>query len=221
MRLKSFGCSFIFGSDLADDGRNGRYATPSRHSWPALLAKRLDMSYDCYARPGAGNLRIAERVLSQAACNEKNLYVIGWTWIDRFDYSGKKNMWSTITPTTDSEVSHMYYRDLHSQYRDKLTSLMAIRTCIDVLKQKQCPFIMTYMDDLLWETEWHVTPAVTDMQNYVRPYMRNFEEKTFLDWSRQNKFPISDMLHPLEPAHAAAAELVFSNLEHWTNQPLM
>jgi hypothetical protein len=212
MRLKSFGCSFIFGSDLADDGRDKYYATHSRHTWPALLAKRLGMNYDCYAKPGSGNLRIAERVLSQAACNEQNLYVIGWSWIDRFDYTDRQNHWLSIMPTMDTDVSHSYYRDLHSQYRDKLTSLMAIKSCVDTLKLKGCPFIMTYMDDLLWETEWHTTPAITDLQNYVRPYFTDFGGDTFLEWSRKNGYPISDMLHPLESAHLAACDYVESNL---------
>lgn len=221
MRLKSFGCSFIFGSELADDGRDGPYAKASRLTWPALLANKLGMDYDCYARPGAGNLRIAERVLSQAACNEPNLYVIGWTWIDRFDYTDKQDSWLTITPTSDSAVSHTYYRDLHSQYRDKLTSLMAIRTCVDVLTQKKCPFIMTYMDDLLWETEWHATPAITDCQHYVKPSFRNFDGETFLSWSQKNKYPISDMLHPLETAHEQAADYIYKSFDSWVNGPLV
>jgi hypothetical protein len=122
MRLKSFGCSLIFGSELHDDGRNLPRPTPSKHSWPALLAKDLGYEYDCYARPGAGNLQIAERVLSQAACNERHLFVVGWTWIDRFDYTTKDDRWETIRPTTDTDIGLRYYRDYHSQYRDKLTT---------------------------------------------------------------------------------------------------
>jgi hypothetical protein len=41
MNLKSFGCSFIFGSELSDDGRNGLYATGSRLTWPAHVAQHL------------------------------------------------------------------------------------------------------------------------------------------------------------------------------------
>ena len=66
MKLKSFGCSFIYGTDLADDGRGFIAATPSRLTWPALLAQNLDYSYECYARPGCGNLRILEKILNQA-----------------------------------------------------------------------------------------------------------------------------------------------------------
>ena len=87
MKLKSFGCSFIFGSELADDGRDRPYATPSQLTWPSHLAQHLGRDYSCYARPGAGNLQILENILNQSAVSDCNdLFVIGWTWIDRFDY---------------------------------------------------------------------------------------------------------------------------------------
>lgn len=215
MRLKSFGCSFIFGTDLHDDGRHLRRPTHSWYTWPALLAQHLGYDYISYARAGSGNLQIAERVLSQAACNEQDLFVIGWTWIDRFDYADSKNYWHTITPTTDSDVGLRYYRDYHSQFRDKLSTTMSIRLCIDTLKSKGIPFIMTFMDDLIFEAPWHTTPAVTDMQEYIRPYLNQFDGKNFLDWSRAGGYEISDMLHPLEPAHRAAADLVIRDLDQW------
>ena len=85
MNLKSFGCSFIFGSELSDDGKNGRYATGSKLTWPAHVARHLNYTYLCYARPGSGNLQIAERTLTHLATNEHALFVINWTYIDRFD----------------------------------------------------------------------------------------------------------------------------------------
>ena len=121
MNLKSFGCSFIYGSELADEVWGG-----SNSTWPALFAKHYNYEYQCYARPGSGNLRIAESVLSQLACNENALYVIGWSWIDRFDYTSLDDKWKTIMPGTEDALAKVYYRDLHSQYRDKLTTLMSI-----------------------------------------------------------------------------------------------
>ena len=64
MMLKSFGCSFIYGSDLSDDGKGFPLASPSKLSWPSLLAQSLNYTYECYARPGSGNLRILEKVLN-------------------------------------------------------------------------------------------------------------------------------------------------------------
>jgi len=203
MDIKSFGCSFVYGSELADQ----LDSTPSRSTWPALVAQHLDVVYQCYARPGSGNLQIAETVLNQA--DTPAFYIVGWTWIDRFDYTDSEtDQWRTIMPVDTDHAAHHYYRNLHSQYRDKLTTLMDIRLVIDTLKQKGYPFIMTYMDNLIFETEWHCTPAVAELQNYIRPHMTTFNGQTFLEWSRQNKFPETALWHPLEPAHTAASNYI-------------
>jgi hypothetical protein len=208
MQLKSFGCSFIFGTDLLDI--KYKEQNPSNHTWPALLAKHLGYYYKCYARPGSGNLQIAEHILNQVAdSNTTDLFVIGWTWIDRFDYidiNKKWNPWSTIMPVDNTELAKIYYRDLHSEYRDKLNSLIYIKLSIDTLKQKGIPFIMTYMDKLMFEQRWHITPAVKHLQEYIQPHMTTFNEQTFLEWSRANCFPESALWHPLEDAHRSAAD---------------
>lgn len=205
MNLKSFGCSFIFGSELADDKQN---SIPSQLTWPALYAKEVGHEYQCYAWPGSGNLQIAEQVLGQIANSTPALYVIGWTWIDRFDYTTLDDQWQTIMPIDENPVAKTYYRNLHSQYRDKLTTLMGIKLIIDTLQQKKYPFIMTYIDDLIFETEWHITPAILELQDYIRPHITTFEGLTFLDWSRNRGFPETEQWHPLEPAHAAAANYI-------------
>jgi hypothetical protein len=215
MKIKSFGCSFIFGSDLHDDGFDPANPTASQHTWPALIAKKLHYQYQCYARPGSGNLQIIEQVLNQCVDPEPAVFVIGWTWIDRFDYynahwNPHKSLspWQTIMPIDQDAVATTYYRDLHSEYRDKLTNLAYIKLVLDTLQQKNIPFVMTYMDRLLFDKRWHVTSAVTYLQNYIESAMTLFDSKTFLEYSLANNFEISNQLHPLEPAHAAAAEVI-------------
>lgn len=218
MNLKSFGCSFIFGSDLVDDGRNGLYATASNFTWPSLLANHLNYSYSCYARPGAGNLQICEQVLNQVSTGtDQDLFVIGWTWIDRFDYYNsnynskqKKSPWSTIMPIDTDPVANTYFKQLHSEYRDKFTSLLCVKLVIDTLKQKSIPFVMTYMDELMYDQQWHVTSAVTDLQQSTQEYMTQFEGKNFLEWSREKQYEISETWHPLEQAHQSAANYMVS-----------
>ena len=212
MKLKSFGCSFIWGSELPDVPIPGNI--PSHVTWPALLSRELNMQYECHAWPGRGNFFTAKQVLDQLARNEPTLYVINWTWIDRFDYVDVNDTWhgttpwSTIMPADDTTMAKVYYRDLHSEYRDKFTALMAIRLVIDTLKQRGIPFIMTYMDDLIFDQRWHTTPAVMDLQKYVKPHMTAFATQTFLEWSRANNYAISTTFHPLEAAHRAAADYV-------------
>lgn len=216
MKLKSFGCSFIFGSELADDGRDGPYATPSQLTWPSHLAHYLNYDYQCFARPGSGNLQILEQTLTQAAYNTHDLFVIGWTWIDRFDYypanpnDHSRSPWRTIMPVDVTDLANVYYRDLHSEYRDKFTCLSYIKLAIDTLNQKGIPFVMTYMDELLFDQRWHTTPAVLDLQQYIKPYMTTFEGKTFLEWSRKNGYPETTAWHPLEEAHAAAGKYMIN-----------
>jgi hypothetical protein len=111
-------------------------------------------------------------------------------------------------PIDTTELAKTYYRDLHSEYQDKFTCLSYIKLAIDTLNQKGIPFIMTYMDDLLFDRRWHITPAVTDLQDYVYPYMTTFNGQTFLEYSRANNYPISSTLHPLEDAHQAAGDYI-------------
>lgn len=214
VNVHSFGCSFIFGTDLADDGRDLPYPTASQLTWPALISQQLDAKYYCHARGGAGNLQILDRILNVAAVNNSDdFFIIGWTWIDRFDYTqtnqhGRPDCWSTVMPIDQDERARIYYRELHSEYRDKLVTLQCMRTAIDVLRQKNRKFIMTFMDDLVLDRRWNTSPGITDLQDYVKPCLETFEGKSFLDWSRDQGFEISKTLHPLEPAHAAAAQIM-------------
>lgn len=217
MMLKSFGCSFIWGSDLSDLGRTHGCAPYSRLTWPAVLSRLLSLRYSCHAMPGAGNLRILEQILNQAESNQQDFFVIGWTWIDRFDYK-KDEQWQTVRPTSESDSSKIYYRDLHSEYVDKLTTLIYIRTAIDTLTQKKIPFLMTYMDPLMLDQTWHTNQAITSLQDHVRPYMHLFENKTFLNWGRENNYPISQGWHPLEAAHKDAAGIILPVAQIILNQ---
>lgn len=206
MKLKSFGCSFIFGSELSD---NHREYTVSQLTWPALLSKHHGYSYECFARPGSGNLQILENILNQSAANEPAVFVIGWTWIGRFDYvdtNVQPEKWETFLPANDTPGSNFYYRYLCSQTQTKLSSLIYIKTAIDILKQKQIPFIMTYVDDLLFESEWHTTPGIKELQHYIQPYLTTFNGLTFLEWSKQNGYKITEKWHPLDEAHLVASK---------------
>lgn len=215
MRLKSFGCSFIYGTDLADDGKGTYRPTPSKFTWPSLLAQRHGWDYSCYARPGSSNLEITEQLLSQLVDVEPAFYIIGWSWIDRFGYTVDvdtfwKNPWRTVMPINTDSAAETYYKHYHSEYRDKLTSLINVKTAIDSLKASGNRFIMTYMDDLMFDQRWNTSPAVSALQGYCEPYMTRFDGKSFLEYSKEKGFEISPTLHPLEAAHESAFKLIDS-----------
>lgn len=217
MRLKSFGCSFIHGTELPDQTFvNGR-DMPSQSTWPAYLAQHLNRQYRCFSHGGSGNLQILSRVLDQIATSDSSdLFVIGWTWIERFDYyidnHGNQTVdpWNTILPVDQTTVAQVYYRDLHSEYRDKFASLTAIKLAIDTLQQRNISFIMTSLDPLLFDQRWHVTPGVVELQSYIQPFITNFDGQNFLDWTKVNGYPIGSGGHPLEAAHRAAADYIIT-----------
>ncbi len=222
MKLKSFGCSFIFGTDLHDDGRDLPMATHSKHTWPALLAQKLGYSYECYARPGSGNLQIWENIANQINDSDPSLFVIGWTWIDRFDYINDSSLqrfrrtpWKTIMPIDCDDLAQTYYKHLHSEHRDKLTSLIYMQSAIDLLLAKGHSFIMTNMDSLILDQTWHMSFGMKPIQDRVSKYLKYFDDKNFVDYSRAQGHEISDTMHPLESAHRDAAQLVYDRFDEY------
>jgi hypothetical protein len=189
---------------------NGRFVR-SQLTWPALLSKTLNMPYECHAWPGCGNLQIAEQVLNHIA-EEPAFFVINWTYTDRFDYVDPVNdKWNTIRPGAQDSVAEHYYRNLHSQYRDKLTTLMHIKLCVDALQQAGHEFCMTYMDELIFETKWHASPAVLHLQQRIRPHLQQFNGSNMVQYSKDRGHDFGNQAHPLESAHEDLFQYALSN----------
>jgi hypothetical protein len=213
MKLKSFGCSFTYGSDLHDCDIPLWGA--SQYTWPALLAKKHNLEYECYAHPGIGNLQIMHEVLTQASFDDPSIYIVNWTWLDRFDFIDpvKDQIWHTLRPTGDNHEHQLYYQYFYNQYHTMLTNSSYIKTAIDILKLKNIQFIMTLMDTTLFDEVdpgWQDPRSISLLQKEIKPYITWFENKTFLEFSKEKGFPISETLHPLEDAHQAVFELIRS-----------
>lgn len=210
MKIKSFGCSFLAGTDLADP----------TETWPSVIAKKLGLDHVNYAYPGIGNLQILENVLRNADSDSIN--IISWTWIDRFDFcSGSVEQWETLRPSLDHPLAATYFKHFHGQYKDMLTNLIYIQSALSHLVDQGCPFVMTSMDLLIFEKiepTWHDPRAVEILQNTIKPHIVLFDGKTFLDWSRDQGYDISDKLHPLEQAHHAAAEIMSARIQSMTEK---
>lgn len=210
MKLKSFGCSFIYGSELSQ----------RTHTWPSVIAQRLGLDHENHGIEGAGNLRIMESILTHA--NKDDICVVKWSWIDRFDIVQLKEQqwhteqWHTLVPSDTDSLASFYYRNLHSQYRDMLTNLLYIKTAQDYLNSEGVLSLMTYMDSLLFEPindDWHDRRAVTFLQQSIISNMVLFNDMTFLQWSRSNNYAESQLWHPLDEAHKHAADLMFPQVQ--------
>jgi len=206
MNFTSFGCCFVWGNEMRD-------TTPTQASnstWPALLAQHLKLPYECHAQAGHGNFSITNQVLDQIATDEPALYVINWTWIDRFDYldpNYQDGRWNTFRPGAHGAgnryrpESTFYYRCIHSELRDKLTSLQNIKLVAMELESVGQPFIMTYMDDLLFDQRWNTTPSMLKQQEYLKSRMHTFNGDNMVEYAKNNGHNITPAAHPLEPAH--------------------
>ena len=214
MKLKSFGCSFIWGSELPDVQIPGVGA--SQLTWPSLLSCELNMLYECHAWPGRGNFWIANQVLDQLATNEPALYVINWTWIDRFDFVdlNNKGHWETLRPGKRNHPhGDFYYRNLHSELCDKLHDLQLIKLVTLELLAAGQPFIMCYMDDLIFDQRWHTTPSMIKQQEFTKPLMlhwgiKDHDPMNWCGWAVQQGHPVTASNHLLESGH----ELVFKEV---------
>ena len=215
MKIKSFGCSFIYGSDLGDfpDCPGQEF---SLSTWPALIASRLDLEYECYALPGQGNFKILSDIIAQASLDDPSVMIINWTWIDRFDYVNNQEQWDTLRPSNTREEEKFYYRNLHSQYHDMLSSAYHVNSAIDFLTESCYPFVMTYMDYNLLSTvdpNWHDPRCLEVIQQKISKHLTNFNGDNLIDWSKKQGFPISSTLHPLNDAHSAAADFMQHRVE--------
>lgn len=216
MKIKSFGCSFIYGSDLflIEKENPGTGDTLAHGTWPFLLANHYKTEFENYAWPGIGNLRILEQILTQAELSDPAFFIINWTWLDRFDFlEPLTEHWNTLRPGGDTKLHKIYYKQVYNQYHTMLTNASYITTAINVLNAKQIPFCMTLMDTILFDSidsNWQDPMALRVLQSLIKPHIHWFDKLDFLSWSRHNKFPISDAWHPLEQAHRAAADYMIT-----------
>lgn len=217
-KIVSFGDSFVFGSELADnhDGRCG---------WIGQAARLLGVEYETLSTPGCGNENITRQILTYFSNNPSDnvLAVINWTWGARWDfYVSGKEKWTTLgltcvppklEPLVGIEEAEKIL-DFYNKYTgrsilwDKFRTLQTIYASQQFLKGLGVPSIQTFMDYEMWDTTWHAPNYIKTLQNLTKEPLQNFEGLNFVDWSKKNNFFVTDPgLHPLEDAHSAACNL--------------
>jgi len=217
-KIVSFGDSFVFGSELANNNDGSQ-------AWPGLAAAKLGYVYQTHAVPGCGNDHVARQIYSYFATNsaDNTLAVINWTWTQRWDfYVVEHETWITLGPTCVPEklqdlVDRTEAEDLIEFYKtranssllwNKFRNLQTIWAVQGYLEQKGVQAIQTYMDYHLFDQSCHAPDYVKQLQSLIESKLELFEGKNFLDWSRDRGFVVTENLwHPLEAAHQAACIL--------------
>jgi hypothetical protein len=205
MTVHSFGCSFIYGTDLPDCS-----IYPSQLTWPALIAQYLGARYRCHAEPGAGNLRILNRLLDNLG-DAGDLYIINWSFVDRFDYvDHESDEWHTCRPSGTGAVEQRYYRDLHSEYRDKFATLTVMHTAISALARLGARYIMTHVDDLVFCNRYHTGDGMQRLQATVAPHLQTFDGTNWLSWCAGRGHDFTASGHPVQGAHQETAQEIIN-----------
>ena len=217
-KIIGFGDSFVFGTELKNNPTGNR-------SWIAQAAQQLNVDYCTTAVPGCGNDHIARQIYSYYANNntQDTLAVINWTWMNRWDfYIVEHETWITLGPSCVPEkLKHLVERteaqDMIDFYRhranssliwNKIRNLQTIYSVQTYLKHKKIVSVQTYMDDCLFQDDFHAPDYIKEFQNLVKPGMESFQGLNIVDWSKKNGFAVTDPgLHPLEDAHAVACKL--------------
>jgi hypothetical protein len=210
LKIKSFGCSFLDGSDLAHPDL----------TWPARIAKKLGLEHKNHAEGASGNFRILHQILTNVVPDD--FCFVNWTYTDRFCYRNwQDEMYKTLLPTGEDQLSLNFFKNIYGQYHSTFTSLIAIKTAIDFLKNSSIGFIMTYMDHSLMapDNQWNHPSAVTGLQDSVRPFLYTWHGRNFLEWARINELVISDNNHPLDQAHEQAANFFGAHTEWLIENP--
>ena len=221
MKLLSFGCSVTFGTELQDTLVDSPQQSASTMTWPALIAQRLAAEYHCFALGGSGNLCILDRVLNISPMASDHLVIINWTYSDRFDFTDPAAQhagdgiidYQTLRPSGDDVLAKLYFRHLQSAYRDKFTSLAYMHTALISLQQRQTKFLMTSLDHSLLDDRYHAPLGLRTLQQQLKSHVRDFEGMGFVDWAKHRGFDFGAGNHPLEQAHAAAAELMMPSID--------
>lgn len=185
----------------------------SRLTWPALLAKDRDLEYVCYAIQGASNQTIIRQFFQYLPhINKDDIVVMNWTWIDRWDFCRQTDetyvdQWVTVRPSgsSDSDLSKIYFKYIQSELWNKIETLKTILLATNTLKAKNIKFLMTSIDSLILDRQYHVPSYIVNLQNEIIDDITWFDEQGFYDWSKTNNFPIHKKGgHPLEEAHQHA-----------------
>jgi len=188
------------------------YACYSEKTWPALLAKYLNVDYECYATSGSSNQTILRNLIKYIPhITLDDLVIINWTYISRSDFydpnvAQMDRRWVTISPTDENSTkfSSFYYKYIQSELWDKWESLKLILLAISLLKTKQINFRMTCIDKLIMDQTYHSPSYIKNAQSEINEYIQWFEGMGFNDWVSKYHFTRGENNHPLEEAHIAA-----------------
>jgi hypothetical protein len=219
-KVIAIGDSFLAGSELQQFDL----------TWPGLFAKKYNLKYQCLSQPGHTSQYVLRTLFESLSTEiDKCIYIIHWPSAIRFEYVDKENdNWVQLNPNSiifgnqySNSIQKLYYQHINSLLLDKWHTLLIIYAAIQALDKTNHQYVLTTVDDFLFDTKFHNPLYVEFLQKACKDKIYWFDNKTFTKWSTDHNFKFGRYGHPLEKAHQAAFEYfepVFNQLLTYNNK---
>ena len=172
------GDSFTYGNELQDGNQR-----PSLSTYPALIAKELDMEYVCAAQPGFANSSIRRTVMD--ACEnyaDIRIVLVQWTFLGRYEFHFQHgwdqiSAWSVIDDTTEIEKTFKINNPIVLQHHADNLAKSKQLGITDFARE----FYNKVGGNFYWE-QYHLLSEMLLLQQYLElrsiPYMFTAADET-------------------------------------------
>lgn len=214
--ILAIGCSFTYGLELPDAPAfafNVGDLTPSKFSYPALLAKKLTAELTNLSLPGGSNNRIFRLVMDQSLKKKYDLILCGWTGLGRLDvqYRGVDFPITSNSRWLDQEHPWIkqYFADYYSEEADYQTWIGQLISLQNHFKTQNQQYLFVSMGNT-----WACPPAhkfYHMFQQVDRKYFPGFGTgSSMVDW--MGDCPKGPGGHPLELGHERIADKIYEHI---------
>lgn len=213
--LWASGCSHTYGDDLEDRS----------NAWPAVLARKLDMTYINNGVPGGSNERIMYEAIKEP---EHEIKIIAWTYSLRITRYNSQNHQINFNPSSNNTYSKMHYADWsNSLFNTKLwlQQIILLQRYFDSTDQAYVMIDAAYnyldkftsdeiIDHICFDlmTDEMIDNEKAEIQQYInaidKSYYYGFND--FRMTSLRHRFPTGASGHLLESGHNDIAERIYN-----------
>lgn len=223
MILVAAGDSFTWGSELKDSPNGGPNGY-SHCTYPALLAQHFKMNYVCAAYPGNSNSAISRMALDALVAHKDAVLLTTWTYPQRAEFRFG-NKWTSINSwhTAEPEFSKQYFRHVgDNEYYELYSTLKEIVFLQYYCQQNNIRYMFMTADNTFYCHENYLRSQDIGLNNLYSAVdwsqwfwfdpgnlpNETLSPRGFYQWAVENKYACGSQGHPLEQAHADAADLI-------------
>lgn len=158
-RLITFGCSHTRGEGVDD---------PSTESWPAYLAKNLELECVNLGKDGISN-KFIQHAVHTFDFRPDDVVVILWTYPVRYDIFKSPTEFLNMIPMKKGELNNVWYENFHTDYNAFFESKVTIHQVNSYLQDK---YITVY--NLVINKNLYLNLLELIDFNHISVYFNNF-----------------------------------------------